>query len=51
MNTTETFTGKMSRILSLKNEENLKGHCCTWNKKTPLNAGFAERILYGIIST
>ena len=33
MNTMETVTGKVPRMLILKKGENLKGNCSAWNKK------------------
>ena len=51
MNTMETVTGKVPRMLILKDGENLKGNCSAWSKKTPLNVGFAEPILHGIMNT
>ena len=47
----EVVTGNRQRMLILKKEKNLKGNCSTWSEKTPLYFGFAERILYRIMST
>ena len=47
----ETVTGKVPRMLILKDGENFKDNCSAGSKKTSLNVGFAERILHRIMNT